>query len=129
MGNSIPTIATDDIESNWNNLPSGTKQLFCRYLVRLCSMTTFIQPITSNGHDQVQGTEEVMFSSPGDKVRDGLDLAINFIILSSQLFIDDKSYHWDLDRSLKSAYILAANFLNLDDLLLSFLEGMLVSRI
>lgn len=113
MGNALPTSARsdDDIESHWSNLPSGTKQLFHKSLDRLRSMTTFIQPTTSNDSDIVQGTEEVMFSSPGVKVRDGLDLVINFVILSSQLLLDDEGYHWDLDKSLKSAYILAASFL------------------
>mmetsp|Transcript_23260 Transcript_23260/g.39762 ORF Transcript_23260/g.39762 Transcript_23260/m.39762 type:complete len:385 (+) Transcript_23260:106-1260(+) len=101
-----------NVESNWDHLPMGTKNLLQKYHDNLHLANTLI--LSANHNDAlngVRGTDEVMFSSPAEKVRDGLDIVLNFVILSSQLFLHDKEYCWNLWQTQRSACILAADFL------------------
>ena len=112
MGNSVQPTARPDGDNgagaNWSHFPRGTKELFYQYYSRLHSLDTFRSQ--SARHDP-QSKSEVVFSSPGT-VRDGLDLVVNFVILSSQLFANDRTYDWNnLNQTLKAAYILTAEFL------------------
>ena len=119
MGNTLSSAAiassssyAEDTQAYWNDdFPKGTKQLFDKYhnQIHFKNVKALIE--LTKDDNRFQGTQDVTFSFPGEKIRDGLDVVLNFVILSSELFVEDESYHWNLWQTMKSACIIAAKFL------------------